>query len=174
MIKAAKKAICAILSSAGMTNKKLLSAVVGAEGLINSHPMTYQSLNPQDPVPLILNHFLHGQLDSRFAQDAVDSKAFNHRRRWRRVHELVHHFWLREWLPSLDTKKKWFHEQENFQEGDVVIVMSPDTPRGQWPFGRITKVHAGQDGKVRVVDVQVVKSVMRRPVVKLCTLEHCD
>ena len=38
----------------------------------------------------------------------------------------------------------------------------------------ITKVHPGQDGKVRVVDVQVEKSVMRRPVVKLCPLEHCD
>ena len=56
----------------------------------------------------------------------------------------------------------------------MVIVMSPDTPRGRWPLGRITKVHPGQDGRVRVVDVQVGKSVMRRPVVKLCPLEHCD
>lgn len=61
MIKAAKKAIYAILSSAGVTDEELLSAVVGAEGLINSRPLTYQSVNPQDPGPLTPNHFLHGQ-----------------------------------------------------------------------------------------------------------------
>ena len=60
MIKAAKKAISAILSSADVTDEELLSAVVGAEGLINSRPLTYQSVNPQDPVPLTPNHFLHG------------------------------------------------------------------------------------------------------------------
>ena len=176
MIRAAKKAIYAILSCADVTDEELLSAVVGAEGLINSRPLTYQSVNPQDQVPLTPNHFLHGQLGGQVLPDAVDSTGFNPRRRWRRVQELVCHFlhqWLTEWLPSLNTRQKWFREQENFQ-GDVVIVMSPDTPRGRWPLGCITKVHPGEDGKVRVVDVQVRKSVMRRPVVKLCPLEHCD
>ena len=92
MIRAAKKAIYAILSCADVIDEKLLSAVVGAEGLINSRPLTYQSVNPQDPVPLTPNHFLHGQLGGRFAPDAVDSTDFNPRRRWRRVQELVRHF----------------------------------------------------------------------------------
>ena len=177
MVKAAKRAIYAILGSADITDEEFLSAVVGAEGLINSRPLTYQSANPHDPVPLIPNHFLHGQLGGRFAPDAVNSTAFNPRRRWRRVQELVRHFWhrwLREWLPGLNPKKKWFRDQKNFQEEDVVIVMSPDTPRGRWPLGRITKAHPGQDGRVRVVDVQVKKSVMRRSMVKVCPLEHCD
>ena len=145
MIKAAKKAINAILSSADVTDEELLNAVVGAEGLINSHPLTYQSVNPQDPGPLTPNHFLHGQLGGRLASDNVDSTPFNPCRRWRRVQELVSHFW--HWLPSLNARKKWFREQ-NFQERDAVIVMSPDTPRGRWPLGRITKAHPGQDRKV--------------------------
>jgi len=41
MIKAAKKAIYAILSSADVTDEELFSAVVGAEGLINFRPLTY-------------------------------------------------------------------------------------------------------------------------------------
>jgi len=41
MIKAAKKAIYATLSSADVSDEELLSEVVGAEGLINSHPLTY-------------------------------------------------------------------------------------------------------------------------------------
>ena len=50
--------------------------------------------------------------------------------------------------------------------------MSPDTPRGKWPPGRIVKVFLGKDSKVRVVEVQVGQTVLRRPIVKLCPLER--
>ena len=50
MIKAAKKGTYAILSNADVTDEELLIAVVGAEGLINSRPLTYKTVNPQDPV----------------------------------------------------------------------------------------------------------------------------
>ena len=73
MTKAAKKAICVILSCAGVTDEELLNAVVGAEGLINSHPLTYKSLNPQDPVPLTLNHFLQGQYSLQSSQTLEES-----------------------------------------------------------------------------------------------------
>lgn len=175
MVKAAKKAIVAILGSADITDEELLSAVVGAEGLINSRPLTYQSANPADTVPLTPNHFLHGQLGGRFAPESVDTTDFNPRKRWRRVQELVRHFWhrwLKEWLPGLNARKKWFHSRDNLKEGDVVVLMSPDTPRGKWPLGRIVKTKPGADGQVRVADVQVGKSILTRPVVKLCPLEY--
>ena len=113
MIQAAKEAIYAILNSADITDEKLLSAEVGAEGLISSRRLTYQSVNPQDPVRLTPNHLLQGQLGGRFVPDTVDSTGFNPRRSWRRVQELVRHFchrWLREWLPSLNTAQKWFRD----------------------------------------------------------------
>ena len=67
MIKSATKTIYAILNSADITDEELLSAVVGAEGLLNSRPITYQSANPADLTPLTPNHFLHGGLGGRFA-----------------------------------------------------------------------------------------------------------
>ncbi|KXJ05260.1 hypothetical protein AC249_AIPGENE26360, partial [Exaiptasia diaphana] len=73
MVKAAKKAIVAILGSADITDEELVSAVIGAEGLINSRPLTYQSANPADTVPLTPNHFLHGQLGGKFAPESVDT-----------------------------------------------------------------------------------------------------
>ena len=88
MIKAAKKAIYAILSRADVMDEELLSAVIGAEGLINSRPLTFQSVNPQDPVPLTPKHFLHEQLGGRFAPDAVDSTVFNPHRHWGRSKNL--------------------------------------------------------------------------------------
>ena len=95
MIKATKKAIYAILGSVDITDEELLSAVVGAEGLINSRPLTYQSSDPADLTPLTPNHFLHGQLGGRFAPNSVDTEALNRRKRWRRFQELVRHFWHR-------------------------------------------------------------------------------
>ena len=109
MIKSAKRAISAILGNADITDEELMTAIIGAEGLINSRPLTYQSTDPADDVPLTPNHFLHGQIGGQFAPTAVDDTQFHPRKRWRRVQELVRHFWhrwIREWLPSLGARKK--------------------------------------------------------------------
>jgi len=66
MIKAAKRAIMAILSKANVTDEELMTAFTGAEVL---RPLTYQSAHPND-VPLTPNHFLHGQIGGIFAPEA--------------------------------------------------------------------------------------------------------
>ncbi|XP_070579291.1 uncharacterized protein [Ptychodera flava] len=174
MIKAAKRAIFAILKNADITDEELLMAVTGAEALINSRPITYQSANPDDVTPLTPNHFLHGQIGGEFAPASVDTTDYSPRKRWRRVQELMRHFWkrwLREWLPTLNIRKKWFTPQRDLQVDDIVLVISPDTQRGHWPLGRVTEVHPGRDGHVRVVTVKVGKSKFLRPVTKVCPLE---
>ena len=155
--------------------EELLTAFTGAEALINSRPLTYQSVHPQDDVPITPNHFLHGQVGGMFAPDSVDATPFNPRRRWRRIQEIIRHFWKRgmqEWLPSLQVRQKWFSLSRNLQEDDVVVVVSPDSPRGCWPLGRIVKTYPGPDGFVRVVDVRVGKTVLKRPVTRICPLER--
>ena len=70
----------------------------------------------------------------------------------------MRHFWgrwMREWLPSLTSRKKWYFPQRDLKEGDVVLVISPDTPRGHWPMGRIEELHKGKDGRIRVASVRV-------------------
>ncbi len=119
------------------------------------------------------NHFLIGQLDGTFAPDSMDSTGFNPSRRWRRVQELVRHFWhrwLREWLPNLNKRHKWFYPQEDLMPDDIVLVMSSETPRGKWPIGKIIKIFPGKDGHTRVVRVRVGEHELRRPITKLCPL----
>ena len=105
--------------------------------------------------------------------EIVDNTDYSLKKRWRRVQELNRHFWSRwmtEWLPSLQGRKKWKTEQDNLSIGDVVLVVSPDTPRGSWPLGRVTQTFPGQDGKVRVCELKVKDKLLRRPVVKLCKI----
>ena len=109
MIKAAKRAIYAILGNVDVTDEELVTTFVGAEGLINSRPLTYQSSNPSEETPLTPNHFLHGQAGGKFAPESVDTTEFNLRKKWRRIQELVRHLWYRwikEWLPSLSSIRK--------------------------------------------------------------------
>ena len=133
MIKFAKRVFKAILSKADVTDEELMTAIKGAENLINSRPMTYQTADPSDDVPLMPNHFLHGQIGGQFAPTSVDGTYFNPRKRWQRIQELVRHFWhrwLREWLPELSARK-WFQPGRDLKVDDVILMMSPDTTRGR-------------------------------------------
>ena len=174
MIKAAKRAIYAILGNADVTDEMLNTAFIAAESLINSRPLTYQSSHPADNVPLTPNHFLHGRLGGDFAPRSVDDVDRCPQRRWRRVQELMRHYWKRwmqEWLPGLTPRKKWLHNQRNVKVGEIVLVINPETQKGHWPLGRILEVYPGKDGFVRVVKVLVGDTVLKRPVTKICKLE---
>ena len=113
MIKAAKRAIFAILGNADVNDEELMTAFTEAESLINSRPLTYQSANPDD-IPLTPNHFLQGQIGVKFAPVADEDM----KRHWRRIQELTRHFWqrwMREWVPSLSSRKNGISRRRIFK-----------------------------------------------------------
>ena len=125
-------------------------------------------------MPLTPNHFLVGQLGGTFAPDIDKQKGYKTKKRWRRIQELMRHFWHRwmtEWVPSLSTRTKWYKERNNLQIGDVVLVVSSENKRAHWPMGRVIEMYPGKDGRVRSVKLQVPNKQLIRPVVKLCPLE---
>ena len=73
--------------------------------------------------------------------------------------------------PALNVRRKWLTFERDNQVDDVVLAMSPNTPRGHWPLGRIVDIYPGKDGHVRVAKVQVVREELLRPITKLCQLE---
>ena len=146
----------AIFKDADITDEELETAIVGAEGQLNSRPITYVSSDVDDLTPLTSNHFLVGQLGGQYAPEAFNvEESRNLQSRWRRVQQLLGQFWSRwrkEFLPPLNKRGKWFHSQRNLKVDDVVLVIDTKAKRGEWPLGRITEVHQGKDGLVRVVN----------------------
>lgn len=139
IIKGAKRAVYAILGNADITDEELMNALTVVEALLSCRPLIYQSAYPEDDVPLTLSHFLFGQVGGQFASELVDKTTFNPKKRWRRGQELVRHFWhcwIREWLPTLNVRRKWLTVVRDIQVGDVMLVMSPKTSQGHWPLGR--------------------------------------
>ena len=176
MIKAAKRALQAILGKASLTDEQLVTAITGVEALINSRPLTYQSASAEDKTPLTPLHFLTGQAGGQLAPDTMDTTDFRPQHRWRLVQEVIRQVWrrwLQEWVPTLNTRRKWTKVNRDLAAGDIVLVLHPDTPRGQWPLGKIMEVFPRPDGHVRVAKVQIGEKQMIRPITRLCPLGLC-
>ena len=72
MIRAAERPTCCILSKDDITDEELSTTFTGSEDLTSSRPLTYQTANIEDDIPLIPNHFLYGLAGGEFAADSVD------------------------------------------------------------------------------------------------------
>ena len=44
--------------------------------------------------------------------------------------------------------KKWHKERKTFQVGDIVIAISPDSPRRHWPLAIVTQVYSTVGTKI--------------------------
>ncbi|XP_050459378.1 uncharacterized protein LOC126855608 [Cataglyphis hispanica] len=71
----------------------------------------------------------------------------------------------------------------NFYHGVVELALTPlgdgpplrisasvNTPPRRWPLARITSVHPGDDGRVRVVTIRTATSELTRPIAKIILL----
>ena len=177
MVKGAKKAIYAVVGERDVNDEELITVFAGVESLLNSRPLTYQSSDPRDDVPLTPNHFLHGQMGGQFAPESVETTPLHPRQRWRKVQDIISQVWRRwfkECIPALSSRPKWTSEFRDLKVGDLVLVIQPDTPRGRWPLGRIYEVYPGRDGHTRVAKVACGVKTVVRPINKLISLRiHC-
>ena len=176
VVKSMKRVLQSILHKADLTDEELHTALVQAESMINSRPLCAMSSDAEDLLPLTPQHFLVGHTDVLLPGEvAVDVNGAVHpMRRWKvvqRLVELIWKRWLEEVVPQLNVQVKWFRQQRNMMVGDVVLVMDEGTPRARWPLGRVTGIFPGKDGIVRVVELQVGKSIYKRSVHRLVPLE---
>ena len=110
MVKAAKKAIYAIVGDQDVTDEELITVFAGVESLLNSRPLTYPSSDTRDDVPLTPNHFLHDQMGGQFAPEPVETTTFHPCQRWRKVQDIISRVWrrwLKECVPALNSRPKW-------------------------------------------------------------------
>ncbi|PFX12458.1 hypothetical protein AWC38_SpisGene23586 [Stylophora pistillata] len=109
----------------------------------------------------------------QLAPQVADDIASNPRNRWRLIQNLVRLFWKcwrEEYLPTLNTRKKWREAKENLKVGDVVLVVDQNASRSQWHLGGVQQVFRGQDGQVHVVQVSRRGQKFIRPITRLCPL----
>ena len=93
------------------------------------------------------------------------------RRRWRQEQYLAETFWKRwsrEYLPLLQSRQKWTLPCKNLAVGDIVQISTEISPRNTWPLRRVFEVLLDRKGLVRCAKVKVKRTVVERPIDKLC------
>ena len=82
--------------------------------------------------------------------------------------------WKKDYLPSLNLRKRWPQENSNFHVGDLVIISSNEVPRSHWPMGRIIELYPVREGVVRSVKLKMSNGELSQPSAFWCLLEASD
>ena len=170
-IRSIRKILGAILGQQCLDDEGLHTLLCEVECILNSRPLTFVSSDTGDLEPLTPNHFLQlrgGAADPPGMFTCEDI----YRRRWRHVQYLSELFWTRwvkEYLPTLQTRQKWADVRVNLSVDDIVLLVG-EGPRGQWKLGRVKSVSRDSRGLVRRAVVRAGTSEYLRPVVKLVRL----
>ncbi|XP_058816851.1 uncharacterized protein LOC131680146 [Topomyia yanbarensis] len=157
-----------------LDDEGLVTLAVEAEGIVNSRPLTYLPLDAAEVEALTPNHFLLGS-STGVRQPAVpfSDPVSAVKNSWNQIQRQLDVFWkrwIREYLPMLTKRMKWFGEVKPVAVGDLVLI-ADEVRRNGWTRGKIKDVVIAEDGRVRQAIVQTARGILRRPVSKLAVLE---
>lgn len=78
--------------------------------------------------------------------------------------------WLKEYLPTIKRRIKWFEEKKQLQVNDLVFLVDGKN-RKNWSRGIVEEVLPGPDGRVRQAIIRTAHGVYRRAVANVAVLE---
>ena len=164
-------------SGRSLTHEVLSTFMAEVCAIVNSRPLIAVSNDPESP-ELLSPSLLVTQKSDMPPPPIGDFTTKNlYKAQWKRVQTLAEVFWKRwrtEYLVTLQKRRKWQSDKPNVSTGDIVLLEDPEVCRNEWPIGRIVNAIPSEDGKVRTVELCVVKNgkrtVYTRPVTKLVLL----
>jgi len=167
-VKSAKFHIKRVVGDALLSYVEFSTVLAQIEGLLNSRPLCPLSDDPDDLSSLTLGHFLTGGPINSFPEPSLVHLRECRLSRWQKTRQMIEHFWRRwsrEYLQRMLDIAKWNREASNISVGTLVLMSDERFPPFKWPLARVSAVHQGTDGLVRVVSVKTVDGTFKRPVV---------
>ena len=143
-----------------LTHDVLVTLMAEVSAIINARPIVPVSTDSDCPQVLSPSALLNMKLNTD--QQSVDDQSMKilYKDQWKRVQYLADQFWLRwskEFLHSLQSRLKWQNSQPPLQLNDVVLLKDNELARNYWPLGRVSKLFPSSDGKIRKVELCVIK-----------------
>lgn len=174
MIRTVKSNIAEVIPTNRKPNDELLlTALLEIECVVNSRPLTELPIN-DDEEALTPNHFLIGTSGGVKPFDEYNDEKAILMKNWKKSEQISNHFWrrwVREYLPTLTRRTKWFDKVKPIGIGDVVIIIDEDMPRNTWKKGVVVDVNIGANNQVRSAVVRTNSGIYTRPSVKIAVLD---
>ncbi|XP_062541407.1 uncharacterized protein LOC134209436 [Armigeres subalbatus] len=173
MVRSVKEAMKALDDGRTLSDEVLQTTLAEAEDMINTRPLTYV---PQDAdeEAITPNHFLRGSITcADLVVDESAGTALALRNAYKRSQQLANQIWkrwLKEYLPTINRRTKWYEEKKPLQVNDLVFLVDGNN-RKNWIRGVVEEVLQGPDGRVRQAVVRTARGVYRRAVAQLAVLE---
>ncbi|XP_075258499.1 uncharacterized protein LOC142350534 [Convolutriloba macropyga] len=170
LLQIVKRALLLNLGSAKLTWDVFSTIVIETESLVNARPLTHVRSDTEDEDPLTPNHFLIGRAFPNIPACVFKETTTIQTKTWTQVRHRLEAIWqrpLKEYIPTLNTRKKWLKPDAKLEVNDVVWVLEEWTPRGIWPLGRTTRMFTGPDKTARSCEVKTALGFLTRPAVKL-------
>nr|XP_023029451.1 uncharacterized protein LOC111517507 [Leptinotarsa decemlineata] len=164
-VKSFKKRLLRTDGDTLLTYEQLETYIIEIETILNSRPLSPLSSDPNDLLPLTAGHFLTGApLISCPEVDFINTSS-NRLSAWQHAQKLKQHFWdcwHKEYLNNLISSHQRSESTSRTQVGDMVLIHE------DWSIGRITAIHPGEDGIVRVMTLKTKSGECKR-----CTKTFC-
>jgi len=162
-----------------LTHEVLSTFMAEVCAIVNNRPIINVSTDPENPFILSPATILTQKVGIDHVEDSVgeiDTKDLL-KTEWKRVSALSEIFWNRwkkEYLHTLQERRKWCCAKPSLTEGDVVLLKDRSVCRTQWPYGIVVRAIQSEDGKVRKVELKVMRDgkpvVYTRPISELILL----
>ncbi|XP_037868119.1 uncharacterized protein LOC119628748 [Bombyx mori] len=127
LVRSVKTSLRVTLKTRTPNDQTLMTLLTEAEFMVNSRPLTYVPLDFDDDLPLTPNDFLLPKtefIDHPFGM-FTDHDLL--KRTWResqRLADLIWKRWVKEYLPTLTRRDKWYRDSDRpLAIGDVVVVV---------------------------------------------------
>ena len=172
-VKSVKHHLKRVVGDHTLTFEELSTVLVEIEACLNSRPLGALSSDLDDLRALTPSHFLNEGVSVIIPDGDLPDLPENRLNRFQLLQRIRNNFWKRwsaEYLLHLQEREKWRDPQDNFGVGQLVLIKDDRYPPSKWPLGRVTEVHPGPDGLVRVATIKMATTSLRLHVVRLCPL----
>ncbi|XP_025997421.1 uncharacterized protein LOC113005763 [Solenopsis invicta] len=162
-----------VIGDSLFTYEELETFTTEVEGILNSRPITSISTDPNDLLVLSPAHYLIGKPITSLPESDLLSVPENRLSIWKHISKVRQDFWARwslEYLNELQIRNKWKKDESKLNIGSVILIKDKNILCTQWALGRVTHVHPGEGGIVRVATIKTSSGEIKRAVKSLCLL----
>ncbi|XP_021372003.1 uncharacterized protein LOC110462388 [Mizuhopecten yessoensis] len=160
-----------------LTHEILVTFMAEVCAIVNNRPLLPVSSDPESPCVLTPSSLLTMKTAADIGPFPLFGQKDMLKSHWKHAQVLAEEFWCRwrtEYLQTLQTRKKWTKDCRDVKSGDVVLMKDQNCSRNEWPMGIVERTFPSEDGRVRKVELTVVKDDKRvsyvRPVSQLVTI----